>query len=117
MTAKLLLIVTVLLGIQTYGVYGGAQAQRLSYDCKVSFSILCFSWEKNKLGSFLESTENSDELEKTLAKEQKEWEQRVVENVSRSKGRIEELFRTAGSKIQEQVDDFLEAIMREVENN
>ena len=112
--AALLLL---LLVAQTYGIYGATQAQKLTVDCTLSVSVLCFRWEENRLGKLL-GKERSEELEKLVVKQREAWEQTFVREQTKDSPSLTEQLKDAGSEakrhLREALDAFSEQLKRRV---
>ena len=79
---KLLLALILLLGLQTYGVYGASKAETLSYDCHLEIGILCFDWRPNPLRSFL-GDEQSEALDDEVEAFEEAWRDEMLERLKR----------------------------------
>ncbi len=82
---KLILVLVLLLGAQTYGVVGAAQAQRIMYTCKLEVGPLCYQWEENGLSKML-GKDNMEKLEDKLGDAKKKWEQDFIKRHTSKNG-------------------------------
>ena len=78
---KLVAILFVLLAIQSYGVYGRAQADRITYTCEWEVGPLCYRWQQNALGKLL-GDDGAEELEEKLDAAKKAWEEDFMEKLT-----------------------------------
>jgi hypothetical protein len=78
---KLVVILLLLLAVETYGVYGRSQADRITYNCELEVGPLCYQWKKNVLGELI-GENTGDELEKKLEEAKKAWEEDFVQKLA-----------------------------------
>ena len=79
---KLVAILIVLFAVQTYGVYGRSQADKITYKCTAELGPLCFAWEQNALGKLIGDDDMAEELEEKLDKAKEAWEEDFVERLA-----------------------------------
>jgi hypothetical protein len=75
----IILVLVVLLGVETWGVYGAAQAKHITVDCTLEIGPLCYAWEPNAFGKVL--GDRAKEVEDAMLKARKAWEKDFVERV------------------------------------
>ena len=79
---KLALLLFVLLVVQSFGVYGAYQAQRVVYRCKIEVGPLCYLWEPSAIGKIVGS-DPAAELEATLERSRDTWDEQVAKRLDR----------------------------------
>ncbi len=100
---KLVALLIVLLAVETYGVYGRHQADRIMYTCEMEVGPLCFSWKENALGKLL-SGDQAAALEEKLDKARKAFEEDFVDKLAqgaKKKNGIEAALDQVRSKLRE----------------
>ena len=70
-------VLFVLLSIQSYGVFGAYQADRILYTCTAEVGPLCFAWEESGWAKLV-GPERAAELESRLAEARAAWEEGFV---------------------------------------
>jgi hypothetical protein len=108
---KLVAILILLLAVETYGVFGRAQADKITYTCNWEVGPLCFSWEQNALGKLI-GDDAADDLEEKLEKAQKAWEEDFVERLAegtRKKNSVERALEDVKDAIEDASDAMKEA--------
>src|SRR5262245_33167002 len=107
---KFALLIFVLFAIETWGVIGAWQTQRVTRTCNMKVGPLCFAWEENALGKML-GEKKSDELDDALAKAKEVWEKDFVEKAAKKKDvdkaldDVRDGIEEAKKKVQETVED------------
>ncbi len=74
---KFALVLFVLLAVETWGVVGRAQADRIVYDCVVEAGPLCFYWEQSALAKALPEGV-AEKFEDKLEDARDAWEKNVT---------------------------------------
>lgn len=77
---KLALVLFVLLAVQSFGVYGAYQAQRVVYRCELEVGPLCYYWEPSAIGKIIGS-DPSEDVEAALEKSRKTWDETVAKGL------------------------------------
>ena len=81
---KLVLVLLLLLGAQTYGVYGAWQAERILYRCTLEVGPLCYAWQETTLVKAL-GKDNAEKLEGKLKAAKDAFEEDFIERLSEKK--------------------------------
>jgi hypothetical protein len=82
---RIIFVLVLLLGAQTYGVYGATQARRIGVDCRLELGVLCFDWEQNQLGRIL-GEDGASELEASIESLEQAWEREVLQRAQDDEG-------------------------------
>jgi hypothetical protein len=101
------LVLLVLFAIETYGVYGAAQAKKVTHSCTLEVGPLCYAWEKNAIGKIL-GDKNADDLEDAFRKAKAQWQEQVADRASKAKdtgGGVEKALKDAAKTIGETLED------------
>jgi hypothetical protein len=106
---KLVLVLVLLLGIETWGVVGRYQADRIMYDCVIEAGPLCFLWEENALAKLLPEGA-AEKLEDSLDDARDAWEKNVVDKLSSDKSDLEKALEKAGEATEKALDAAKEAL-------
>ncbi len=102
----LVAILVLLLAVETYGVYGRAQADRLVAHCTLQAGPLCFAWKENALGKLL-GPAPSKEVEEKLVVAKKAWEEAFEDKIAKrleTREGIDDLVTDARKKAKEALD-------------
>ena len=94
---KLVFLLFAIVLIQSYGIYGAAQAQRIIYTCEVEVGPLCYAWKANAFTKIV-GGENAEKMEKKLKEAKKSFEKDFLDKF------------TNGSKDKSKWDDFLDSV-------
>ena len=98
---KLIAVLFLLLAVQSYGVYGRAQSDRIMYKCTMEVGPLCYAWEANAIGKIL-GTENAEEMEAQLEKMKDAWDEQFIskiEDATKEKSGVEKALDNASKKL------------------
>lgn len=106
---KLALVLFVLLAIQTWGVVGRAQADRIMYDCVIEAGPLCFYWEENAIAKLLPEG-GAEKLEEKLEDARDAWEKNVVRKLSDDRSDFEKALDKAGEATKDAIEKAKEAL-------
>lgn len=71
-------VLFVLLAVQSYGVFGAVQADRVLYTCTTEVGPLCYAWEETTWAKML-GPDRAAQLEDKLAEAKESWEKDFVE--------------------------------------
>jgi len=74
---KLVVLLLAIVLIQSYGIFGAIQAERLIYTCEVEVGPLCYSWKENAFTKLV-GNENAEQIEKKLEDAKKSFEEDFV---------------------------------------
>lgn len=114
---KLVAILIVLLAIESYGVYGRAQADRIMYTCEVEIGPLCYSWAPNAIGKLL-GEDNAEEMEEQLESMKRAWDEEFVERLedaTREKSELERALEKARDGAAKRLDRAAEKVKKVLE--
>lgn len=101
---KVAIILLLLLAIESYGVWGAAEARHITVTCTLEVGPLCYAWEPSAIGKIL-GADGSHDLEAALAKARKSWEDEFVERAMEAK-------KSGASGFQHALDDATRAMKR-----
>lgn len=117
---KLVVVLFVLLAVQSYGVYGRTQADRIMYTCEMEVGPLCFHWEQNAIGKLL-GQDGAEKMEDQLDAMKKAWDEQFIERLeeaTREKSELEKAFdraREGATKKMDQAAEKLKKVMEALE--
>jgi hypothetical protein len=94
---KLILVLLAIVLIQSYGIYGAAQAQRIIYTCELELGPLCYSWKENAFTKIV-GGENAEKIEKKLDDAKESFEKDFLDKF------------TKGDKQKQRWNDFLNTV-------
>jgi len=94
---KLVFLLFAIVLIQSYGIYGAMQAQRIIYTCEVELGPLCYSWKANAFTKIV-GGENAEKMEKKLKEAKESFEKDFLDKF------------TKGSKENSKWADFLDSV-------
>jgi len=82
MKKLVLLLVTIIL-VQSYGIYGAAQSQRIIYTCEMEVGPLCYQWKENGFTKLV-GGENAEKIEKKLSEAKESFEKDFLDKIMSS---------------------------------
>lgn len=97
---KLALVLFLLLALQSWGVYGAWQTQRILYRCTVEVGPLCYAWEETALVKAV-GRDNAEKLEGKLKAAKQAFEEGFLDRLTREKSGFEEALEKAGDAAKE----------------
>jgi hypothetical protein len=101
---KLLLLISLLFAVQTYGVVGAWQAKRVTRDCTLEVGPLCYAWEPNALSTLI-SDEQEERVAEQIEKMRELWEDKVGDKLKGKKApEIEQALKDAGDRLRESLE-------------
>ena len=104
---KILVAVLVLIiAIQSYGIYGGFHAERVTVTCTMELGPLCYAWELNALGKLL-GPERALKLDEKLSSVKDEWEDEFADRL-KQKIELEDGLKAGEKKIVEGIEKLLD---------
>ncbi len=111
---KLALVLFVLLAIQSFGVYGAYQAQRVVYRCELEVGPLCYYWQPSAIGKII-GPEPAEDLEAALEKSREAWDDTVAAGLekldTKSLGKaLESAGKKLGDSLEKLGEDAAEAL-------
>jgi len=107
---KLIAVLVLLLGVQSYGIFGAMQAKRIVYTCTLEVGPLCYAWEENALVKAL-GPKAAEKLESSLEDAKKAWEKDFIQKFSaEKKGPLDEALEKAGDLANEGLEAAKKAI-------
>jgi hypothetical protein len=109
---KLVAVLLVLLAVQSYGIYGGAQAKRIMYSCTMELGPLCYAWELNTVGRLLVE-DKAAALESKMLDAKKKLDEDFFESFARkekAKSDVQDVVRDIGEKAKEGIDKLIEGL-------
>ena len=87
---KVVAILFALLAVQSYGVYGRSQADRIVFSCELDVGPLCYSWKPNGLARLI-GTDGAANLESRLEQLKEAWDEQFIERIQRHTEKKSEL--------------------------
>ncbi len=80
---KLVLFLLAIILVQSYGIYGAAQADRIIYSCEVELGPLCYKWKENGFTKLV-GGDNAEKIEKKLTEAKESFEKDFLDKIMKS---------------------------------
>ena len=69
--------------VQSYGIYGAAQAKRIIYTCETEVGPLCYQWKENGFTKLV-GGDNAEKIEKKLSEAKESFEKDFLDKIMSS---------------------------------